>query len=41
MWKEDTLTFAEGGLSMKGCQVRKKTHQCFDNTDPAFIQLGY
>lgn len=41
MWKEDTLTFAEGGLSIKGCQVRNKTDQCFDNTDPAFIQLGY
>lgn len=41
MWKEDTLTFAEQGLSIKGCQVRKKTHQWFDNTDPAFIQLGY
>lgn len=41
MWKEATLTFAERGLSIKGCQVRNKTDQWFDNTDPAFIQLGY
>lgn len=41
MWKEDTLTFAEQGLSRKRCQVRNKSHQWFDNADPAFIQLGY